>query len=199
MGDCEGQVGTSAEPSAAELSAAFEALGTTPRRALDQLIRWAEGGSAHAMIYVGRAYWYGYGVPVNCLTAEQWFRRAADEGLSLGHFFLGGLYSDRRRYDEAISEYKIAVGANYPPALHQLGRMYFYGDGVDRDLTIAGDLLERATVEGNLAAKLQFAHLLKSGARGVFGMIRGVFLQMVGMFQVMAIYRRDGPQSDRFW
>lgn len=185
------------EPDLEALKRTYDALGEKPRESLNQLVAWAETGSLMSMLYVGSAYRYGWGVPVNFLTAEQWFRRAVDGGLMLAVLDLGSLYLERRRYAEAQAVFEAAAARDYAPAIHQLGRMYFYGHGVAKDFGRARTLLERASAEGNIAAKFQLAHLLRTGHFGFGQWLRSILLRFIAYKEVMSLHPKE-PYSERF-
>jgi uncharacterized protein len=149
------------------------------------------------MLYLGFAHEVGRGVPVDFWKAEQWYKRAAERGLMRAHLTLGCMYLKRRRYPEAQASFEIAAANNFLPAFHQLGRMYFYGNGVEKDFVKAKEFLERASLGGNVAAKLQLAHLLKSGAFGVRQSIWGWWLSFVGFIECISVYMKN-PRSERF-
>ena len=56
------------------------------------LIRSAQGGYRPAMLTLGRAYYFGNGVPSNVDKAVFWLQRAADKGSRSAHFRLGLIY-----------------------------------------------------------------------------------------------------------
>lgn len=109
---------------------------------------------------------------------------------------LGVLYLRRRRYAEARATFEAAAANNFVPAIHRLGRMYFCGEGVDKDFAKARSLLERASGCGNIAAKLLLAHLLRTGHFGLRQAIRARWLGLTGSFECMSVYMKE-PQSER--
>lgn len=179
------------EPSLSVVYAEYERLLTKSADALRQLEQWAENGSAHSAILLGRAFEIGQGVAVNFLTAEQWFKRAACIDESRGYFNLGCLYLERRRFSEAKNALEISASTGYAPASHRLGRMYFYGFGVDKDLAMAKMCFEKATAAGNIGAKLQLAHVLKTGRFGLANYLLGFYLSIAGFIEGMHVHVDD--------
>jgi TPR repeat protein len=192
------QIDRSREPDLEQLNQVYGALKKRPAEALSKLVHWAEKGSLMSMVYLGYAYQDGRGVPINFLTAEQWYRRAVDGGLMRACCDLGSLYLERRRYAEAQAIFEVAAAKNFTPAIHRLGRMYFYGHGIDKNLERAKTLLERASADGNIAAKMQLAHLLKSGHFGMRQRIWGMWISFTAFIECMAVYQKEGPRSERF-
>ena len=76
--------------------------------------------------------------------------------------------------------------------------MYFYGVGTEKNFDKARALLELASDNGNIAAKFQLGHLLRTGHFGFRQWIRGVWLRLVATKEVMALHPKD-PNSERFW
>jgi len=55
-------------------------------------------------------------------------------------------------YVEAFQLYQKAANQGYPKAQFELGRMYFFGQGVHQDYAEAGKWFHKAVEEGNLHA-----------------------------------------------
>src|ERR1700733_7532496 len=85
--------------------------------AFGEMHNFAKQGSLMAMIYLGLAYQNGICAKRNFEEAERWYQRAADLGLLEGHYHLGRLYLDRKRYADAKKSFDIAADKRSPKAL----------------------------------------------------------------------------------
>ncbi len=142
-------------------------------KGLDELLQLAEQGSPLSMIYIGLAYKKGICVEKNAITAEQWFQRAADTGSLRGHYQLGRLYLDTKRYQQAEAAFGLAAEKHFPIALYYLGRMYLYSLGVKQDVHKARLLLERSFSLGNVYAKRGLGFLLLVYGHGIRERMKG--------------------------
>ena len=75
--------------------------------------------------------------------AELWFRRAAEAGHDFSQYALGKLLQSQKRMDEAVSRYEKAAAQDNSYADCWLGKLYFEGKAVSKDVPGAVD--NRAT------------------------------------------------------
>jgi tetratricopeptide (TPR) repeat protein len=104
------------------------------RQLLTIVIGIAMSWSASASINEGIAA-YNSG---NYAVAFKEFNAAAKDGNAVGKHLLASLYYQghgvERNLEKAVSLFKEAAEANYPPSLANLALMYSIGDGVPKDL-----------------------------------------------------------------
>ena len=66
--------------------------------------------------------------------AELWFRRAAEAGHDFSQYALGKLLQSQKRMDEAVSRYEKAAAQDNSYADCWLGKLYFEGKAVSKDV-----------------------------------------------------------------
>ena len=106
-----------------------------------------------SMVYWGLAHKKGTRTKKDFVSAEEWYRRAAEAGSVPAHYALGGLYLDTKRYKEARDALRYSAERNHAPSLSSLGRMYALAVGSRRDICKAPELLERSSALANRHAK----------------------------------------------
>ena len=143
--------------------------------------RAVDGGLADVLVYVGRLYESGHGLPQNYSKAWELYEKATRQGSRDGEAFLAGLYADGKGvpkdYAKAFGLYEKAAARGDVNAQVNLGWMYHQGEGVARDYGKAATLFRKAADQGYAAGQ---AYLASSCARGegVHGITarRGSFL-----------------------
>lgn len=152
-----------------------------PTRAVQKFHRAADLGLADAQYRLGRLYASGKGVVRNVKSSEHYFSLAAQQKNSYALYRLAriknchSLMEDaavlghkRANYQvglrsqdpqKAFEHFKVAAENKYAPAEYQLALCYFYGKGVEQDIT-------QADIYFNRSFNYAQAHLLKqNGAR----------------------------------
>ena len=186
------------EPNVPRLLRAHKLLCDHPDLALNEYKALAGLGSLSAMVHLGDGFERGKHWPSNTEEAERWYRQAADRGLLAGYYYLGRLYLKLGRYDDAFADFRHAAAADYPPALHWLGRMYFFGTGVPKDIQKSRSYLERAGNGGNLLARILLAKLLVQHAASFGERVRGFYLRWSCVGQAFFVLAFEGKSSERF-
>lgn len=151
-----------------------------------------------SMIYLGYAYRDGSGVNKDLIQTENWYRRAADAGSIMALYELGILYIQQKRYDEAKQAFRFAAAAGYAPAIHQLGRMYCFGMGVEKDIRKAKTLWEDASASGHIFATNHLGRLLIRTHLSTAEFVRGIFLIARSFVDIAIALCVEGLGSDRF-
>lgn len=177
---------------------AYEALDREPQQAVRALLSLAERGSSMGMLYLGYAYANGVGVESNVGLAETWYSRAAGMGLSRAHYSLARLYLDRRQYADARREFEAAASAGFVPAVHFLGRIYYFGFGVPLDRERARPLLEQASVWGCVYAKALLGYDMMHEGKGIVSKVKGALIKLDCYIEAVRILWTEGISSDRF-
>lgn len=90
--------------------------------------------------------------------AELWFRRAAEAGHDFSQYALGKLLQSQKRMDEAVSRYEKAAAQDNSYADCWLGKLYFEGKAVSKDVPGAVDHLTASAEQGNQFAQFFLAH-----------------------------------------
>lgn len=131
-------------------------------RDLAQAEKWfrkaAEQGLTEAFWHLGElSYFGGDGVKPNYVEAEKWLTKAASTGKVAARNLLGVIkeqgYVRPRDLEAAAKEFEIGAKAGNPKAQANLGRLYYTGQGVPRDLARAWQWLTLACDEGDAGAK----------------------------------------------
>lgn len=108
----------------------------------------AVAGDADAQFNMGQAYKLGRGVPMDLSAAEDWFRRAAEQG----HWQAGDNYGlilfQNNRREEAMPYITASARRGEPRAQYVLGTAYFNGDIVAKDPVQAYAFMTRASALG---------------------------------------------------
>ncbi len=96
------------------------------------------------------------GVTQNFEKAAQWFREAADRGISNASYNLGVLYHQglgvERDLDRALYWYREAAKLGHPEAQYNLGIAYIEGIGTTYDANIAAAFFESSANQGVVEA-----------------------------------------------
>lgn len=114
----------------------------------------------------------------------------------LGGYYLGHLYLERKEYSKAHEIFTAGASMNYSPAIFCLGHMYMDGQGVEKDLSKARSLFEKASMAGHVFAKRTLAKLLLSGQFGLLNVFKGSLLFFGAVKDGIVVGSTD-PSSDR--
>ena len=130
--------------------------------------RAAEQGFPPAQAAVGRAYYYGQGVPQDNRAALTWYRLAAEQGYAPAQFRLGSVHANgvgevRRNDEEAARWYSLAADQGYAAAQHNLGVMYLDGRGRPQDSVAAVRWIRRAADLGEPNAQMALGYMYEVG------------------------------------
>ena len=129
------------------------------RKAVEQWRPAANAGDAQAQFNLGQAYKLGRGVPVDMALAEQWYRKAALQGLPQAETNYGLALFDQGKRGEALPWLEKSTARGEPRAQLVLGTMLFNGDGVPKDWRRAYALLVRASAAGLPSANKVLAQM----------------------------------------
>ena len=127
----------------------------------------ADGGSTPAMLFLGRLYSNGTGVPRDPAQATHWYKKAALAGSTNGMLFYGdSLLSGEPIKDVVEAEKWIRQSANAGNmgAVYRLGRMYRDGEGRLRDPLEAVDLFKQAADANYTPAMVALGLMLEGGS-----------------------------------
>lgn len=118
------------------------------KKAVEEWRRAAIAGDPDAQFNLGQAYKLGRGVPVDFALAEQWYGKAALQGLPRAEDSYGLALFQNGKHDEAVPWLEKSVARGEPRAQLVLGTMLFNGDSVQRDWVRAYALLSRSSAAG---------------------------------------------------
>jgi hypothetical protein len=161
------------------------------KEALDEYRILADGGSIAAQLRIGWFYQEGLGVPRNTDEACQWYKKAAENGSSLGQFYLGSLYAREKNYQQAVDMLNKAAAQNYMPAMYRLGQMYDAGEGVAPDRKKALEYIEQAAEMGHLFAQRNIAGRMIKGDYGITKIPQGLYQFVKILWDVVRIAHHD--------
>lgn len=121
----------------------------------------ANSGDADAQFNMAQAYKLGRGVPMDMAIAEQFYKKAADQGhLQAGDNYGLILFQNERR-KEALPYLQASADRGEPRAQYILGTGYFNGDFVEKDWVKAYALIIRASGAGLSQATSNMAQMDK--------------------------------------
>ncbi len=144
-----------ATPAGADVKAGVDAWTRGEyRKAIDEWRGPAVAGDADAQFNLGQAYKLGRGVPVDIAMAEEWYRKAAQQGHVQAEDNYGLALFQNNKRDQALPWLEKSVARGEPRAQYLLGTMLFNGDAVKRDWVRAYALMTRASA-ANLAQATQ--------------------------------------------
>lgn len=119
----------------------------------------ATAGDADAQYNLGQAYWLGRGVAADAKLAEDWYRRAAEQGHSKARDAYGLLLFQSNRRVEAMPFVEESARRGMPQAQYVYATALFNGDLVEKDWVQAYALMMRASAGGVAAASNGLAQL----------------------------------------
>ena len=105
-------------------------------------------GDADAQFNLGQAYKLGRGVTMDLETAQDWFRRAAEQGHRQAIDNYGLILFQTNKREEAMPFIKASAARGEPRAQYVLGTSYFNGDLVEKDWVRAYALMTRSAASG---------------------------------------------------
>lgn len=122
-------------------------------------------GDADAQFNLGQAYKLGRGVPMDLAAAQDWFKRAADQGHLQAADNYGLVLFHNGQRAEAMPYIKASAERGEPRAQYILATAHFNGEFVEKDWVRAYALMTRASAAGipqaskNLAVMDQYIPL----------------------------------------
>ena len=111
----------------------------------------------HALGYL---YEHGLGVPVNSKLAADWYGKAAEQGNADAQYALDSLAQSE--YDNLRSKSE----SGDAEAQYQLGKTYYDGRGVARDVAEAARWFKKAAEQGHAGAQTNLGLMYETGVFG---------------------------------
>ena len=129
----------------------------------------ADLGNVEAMVNLAFIYLSGYGISQNPKDAMKLFSQAAENNNPTANFMLGYAYfkgyivdKDLRRGFDLIRK---SANAGYDDGLYILSLMYMNGWGTPQNYGNAVKALNKAVVQGNVAAMIELGNILAVGQK----------------------------------
>lgn len=121
----------------------------------------ADAGVAGAQLQLGLLYYHGHGVRESDALAQQWFERAAVQGLAEAQFQLANLHAyglstvpaDTDPLRLAAQWYHEAAAQGHAQAQYSLGILFLTGSGVVASPERARQWIARAAAQGHADAR----------------------------------------------
>ena len=135
----------------------------------DSQIKLAKLGDAEAQFNIGEMYEIGFGVKQDEKEARYWISKSANQNYETAGFKL--LYWDVERdglkgkNTAKVKELNKLAEHGNAQAQYYLGKMYAHGVGIDKNLDVAIDWLNKAALAGVLEAELELATLRENKQR----------------------------------
>ena len=155
-------LGLFAAPALADVKAGVDAWARGDyRKAVDEWRPLAIAGDADAQFNMGQAYKLGRGVPVDLAMAEEWYRKAAQQGHPQAADNYGLALFQNGKRDQAVPWLEKSSTRGEPRAQYVLATMLFNGDIVKRDWIRAYALMTRSSASGLDQASAKLAEMDK--------------------------------------
>lgn len=148
---------------------------------------------------LGFMYYQGKGTQRNLVTAESWFKQAFERGDEQASVGLFRIYVERSEYSEALRYMRRMARKHYPPALYWLGRMYYNGYGVTKDLNRALIYFTLAARYGHFVGMRDRAKSLMRGVNGFFARFIGAYEFVRLIFRMAVALRKDFNDESQFY
>jgi TPR repeat protein len=135
-------------------------------KSIGQAVHWvresAQRGFAAAQYLLATRFEAGEGVPQSEHQALIWYAKAAEQGHAKAMFRAGKLF-EKSHQAQAAELYQQAANAGLAEAQAALGHAFEFGEGVDRDLSMAVRWYTEAAGQGLAAAQCALAELYAEG------------------------------------
>ncbi|KAF7726666.1 hypothetical protein EC973_008540 [Apophysomyces ossiformis] len=136
------------------------------------LQRAAEQNNAKAHLLLASLYGEGKLVDKDCKQAQAHYHRITIDPSHPNHptihyaaaiAFRNGSHGLSQDFERAVQHLTVAAKANFPPAQRTLGTMYYQGQGVVKDVTLAHELFRQAALQNDPRALGFLGELLQHG------------------------------------
>jgi TPR repeat protein len=113
----------------------------------------ASAGFRDAVLAMGWHSLNGVGVAADIEHAQSWYRRSARQGEPRAMFSLGQMAYAERAPASAMTWFERASAHGHARSLYWTAKLYWRGDGVERDRPKAMELLQQAASRHDLEAR----------------------------------------------
>jgi TPR repeat protein len=162
-----------------------------------QLEALADRGSLMSTRYLAKEYEGGRFGEVNLKEAIRWYSQAASTGSEWDQHNLGLVYLKSGQFKKAFHAFEEGADRKYIPSMRLLGRMYYKGQGVDKNVKKAMDLWSEGAAGGNILSKRELMVASMSGRFGFYEAVRGIILfPSILVTGVMEIFRQGSDSKN---
>ncbi len=133
------------------------------RECVEELKGLAKDDDPDAQYLLGKLYRDGGLLIPDDEQAEQWFRRAAENGSDCAAYALGKLLQSEHRMEEAAHWYDHAAARGNEFAQYRLAKLCLAGNGVPKNVERAADLLDASAKANNPYAAYALGKLCLDG------------------------------------
>lgn len=126
-----------------------ENIETDYEKAVYWITKSAEQGYAKAQYSLGMIYYKGENIDID--KAHEWFQKAAEQGHVKAQFKLGYMYYDIESmldFEKARKWFQKAAEQNHPESQYFLGLIYKNGTGINRNIQISRQWMQKACNNG---------------------------------------------------
>jgi TPR repeat protein len=155
------------EADPASIYHAHDHLETDPAESFRQYLALAERGSVWSMAAVGQMFEDGKGTARDLAQAERWYLFSYEAGSDYGLIWLGDLYQESGRYENAQEVFRTGVERRFAPAMLRLASSYRNSSDWPQRREESLTLLERGSAAGDFSAR---RYLAVGMTRGWFGL-----------------------------
>ncbi len=131
-----------------------------PQKAFKYYQMAAAQGHGYGMLNLGLCYVNGDGTAKNLTLAEEWLRKAADAGVEEAIGFLKDVFDKPNYEDLTINDLKEISQNGDPDAMAELGRRYYIGKNVKKNIKEAIKWYRKAAEFGHTKAIKEVGMLL---------------------------------------
>jgi len=140
-----------------------------PRLTIKDVQSEVDKGDPEILYVMGSLYYYGTrGIRPDYHKAEEYFTRAAEQGIALAQLHLGEMYFDGTKIPQndvkAFRWYQVAALQGLPKAEYGLAVIYEEGRGTDKNTTNAAHWYELAARQGYPDAQNRLGVLYENGS-----------------------------------
>lgn len=129
--------------------------------------RWykesADSGNSYGMHMTGESYYFGMGVNEDDDNALSYFLKAAELESDISYYYIGCIYDSKENFSEAYVWFKKSADAGYYSGMCGLGKLYYFGNGVETDFSEAYKWLSQAADGDNKDASFFVGHMYEFG------------------------------------
>lgn len=146
--------------------------------------RWylksAKNGQAKAQTVIASMYLLGFYMKRNVKKSMYWYTRAAKQGFAPAQYVLSSLYrvlakKNTPLYSQMFYWLQKAIDQNYPPALFEMAKCYYFGVGVRINDKKAFNFMKRAAEKGFAAAYYPLGKMYEYGHGIGFNLNKALF------------------------
>lgn len=150
----------------------------------------AKEGLGYSQTNLGIMYQKGLGVKVSPKKAMEWFLKASEQGYGRSEDYIADSYKygimTEVNYAQALFWYEKAISHKNMPSLIEYGKLYFNGNGVEKNISKADDIFKQAYTffyeqANNTKNAFAWLHLSKMYEEGLY--VEQSISKMIEMYE----------------